>query len=237
MLKIAVCDDEEYMTDKVEACVLKFGAERHIELKVYKFYNGAALVNSEVGFDLVFLDIKMQAPDGLETGRMLKERDMNLPIVYITSFADESLRAHKVHAFDFVVKPFEYEDIEAVLRDFKRIDKKTGDDFIQLRTGSGGELIQNTCNIVYFEYKTQRNIIMKTTEGEVPIKGNLNDIYGKLDRAQFAYSHKGYIVNLMQVKSISKGLDRVDLKDGGNIPLSYKKRLEFKEALHRFMRV
>lgn len=237
MLKIAVCDDEEYMTDKVEACVLKFGAERHIELKVYKFYNGAALVNSEVGFDLVFLDIKMQAPDGLETGRMLKERDMTLPIVYITSFADESMRAHKVHAFDFVVKPFEYEDIEAVLRDFKRLDKKTGDDFIQLRTGAGDELIQNTYKIVYFEYKAQRNIIMKTIDGEIPIKGNLNDIYEKLDHAQFTYTHKGYIVNLMQVKSIAKGLERVDLKNGDNIPLSYKKRLEFKEALHRFMRV
>lgn len=237
MLKIAVCDDEEYMVDKIESCVLRFGADRHIEFKVYKFYSGEALANSEVEFDLVFLDIKMQGLDGLETGELLKERNMTTPIVYITSYADESLRAHKVHAFDFVVKPFEYEDIEAVLRDFKRLDKKICSDFIQVRTDSGDELIQNADEILYFEYKGQRNIIMKTLDGEVSIRGNLYEIYEKLDRSQFTYTHKGYIVNLMQVKSIAKGLDKVYLKSGDDVPLSYKKRLEFKESLHNFMRV
>lgn len=237
MLKVAICDDEEYMVDKIESCVLRFGVDKHIEFKVYKFYNGEALANSEVEFDLVFLDIKMQGLDGLEVGKLLKERDMTIPIVYITSFADESQRAHKVHAFDFVVKPFEYESIEVVLRDFKKLDKKTRDDFIQVRTESGDELIQNVDEILYFEYKGQRNIIIKTLDEEIPIKGNLYEIYEKLDQSQFTYTHKGYIVNLMQVKSIAKGLDKVYLKNGGDIPLSYKKRLEFKESLHTFMRV
>ncbi|MCH5347964.1 MAG: response regulator transcription factor [Oscillospiraceae bacterium] len=237
MLKIAICDDEEYIVDKIESCVLRFGIDKHIEFKVYKFYNGEALVNSDVKFNLVFLDIKMHGLDGLEVGKLLKERDMTIPIVYITSFADESQRAHRVHAFDFVVKPFEYENIEVVLRDFKKLDKKTRDDFIQVRTGSGDELIQNTDEILYFEYKGQRNIIIKTFDEEIPIKGNLYEIYDKLDKSQFTYTHKGYIVNLMQVKSIAKGLDKVYLKDGSDIPLSYKKRIEFKESLHNFMRV
>lgn len=237
MLKVAICDDEEYMVDKIESCVLKYGINKHIEFKVYKFYNGEALANSEIEFDLVFLDIKMQGLDGLEVGKLLKKRDMTIPIVYITSFADESQRAHKVHAFDFVVKPFEYEDIESVLRDFKRLDKKICNDFIQVRTDTGDELIQNVDEILYFEYKGQRNIIMKTLNDEISIKGNLYEIYEKLDQLQFSYTHKGYIVNLMQVRSIAKGLDKVYFKSGDDVPLSYKKRLEFKESLHNFMRV
>lgn len=237
MLKVAICDDEEYMVDKIESCVLKYGIDKHIEFKVYKFYNGEALANSEIEFDLVFPDIKMQGLNGLEVGKLLKKRDMTIPIVYITSFADESQRAHKVHAFDFVVKPFVYEDIESVLRDFRRLDKKICNDFIQLRTDTGDELIQNVDEILYFEYKGQRNIIMKTLNEETPIRGNLYDIYEKLDPLQFTYTHKGYIVNLMQVKSIAKGLDKVYFKSGDDVPLSYKKRLEFKESLHNFMRV
>ena len=237
MIKVAVCDDEAYMVDKIESYVLKFGVDKHIEFKIYKFYNGEALVNSKVEFDLVFLDIKMQELDGLETGKLLKERNMSVPIVYITSFADESHRAHKVHAFDFVVKPFGFEDIEAVLHDFKKLDKKISDDFIKVRADTGDELIQNVDEILYFEYKGQRNIIMKTLDDEVLIKGNLYEIYEKLDQLQFTYTHKGFIVNLMQVRSISKGLDKVYLKNGEEVPLSYKKRLEFKECLHKFMRV
>lgn len=237
MIRVAVCDDEEYMVDRIESYVLKFGADKHIGFKIYKFYNGEALANSEIEFDLVFLDIKMQGLDGLETGKLLKERNMAVPIVYITSFADESNRAHKVHAFDFIVKPFGYEDIETVLHDFKKLDKKISNDFIKVRADTGDELIQDIDEILYFEYKGQRHIIMKTLNDEILIKGNLYEIYEKLDRLQFAYTHKGFIVNLMQVRSISKGLDKVCLKNGVEVPLSYKKRLEFKENLHKFMRV
>ncbi len=237
MIKVAVCDDDEYMVDKIGSYVLKFGVDKQIEFRIYKFYNGEALANSEIEFDLVFLDIKMQELDGLEAGKLLKERNMAVPIVYITSFADESDRAHKVHAFDFIVKPFKYEDIEAVLRDFKKLDKKISYDFIKVRADTGDEIIQNIDEIIYFEYKGQRNIIMKTINDEIHIKGNLYEIYEKLDRMQFTYTHKGFIVNLMQVRSISKGLDKVYFKNGGEVPLAYKKRLEFKENLHKFMRV
>ena len=80
-------------------------------------------------------------------------------------------------------------------------------------------------------------ILNITLNNDILIKGNLYEIYEKLDRLQFTYTHKGFIVNLMQVKSISKGLDKVCLKNGVEVPLSYKKRLEFKENLHKFMRV
>ncbi len=237
MLRVAVCDDEEYIVDRIEAFIVRFGEEKHIDFKIYKFYNGKALINSDVKFDLVFLDIQMQGIDGLQAGKIIKERNMSVPIVYITGFADESQRAHKVHAFDFIVKPFEYEDIETVLHDFKKLDKRICDDYIQVRTSSGDKLIQNVDEILYFEYKGQRTIEMNTFNETIEIKGNFFEIFEKLDQTQFAYTHKGYIVNLMQVKSISKGFDKVNLKSGKDIPLSYKKRIEFNEKLHKFMRV
>ncbi len=237
MLKAAICDDEEYIVEKAVAYILQYGEERHIDFKIYKFNNGEALINSDVKFDIVFLDIQMQGLDGLQTGKIIKERDMAVQVVYITSFADESLRAHKIHAFDFIVKPFEYQDIEAVLNDFKRLDKKLCNDFIRVRLSSGDELIQNADEIIYLEYKGSRTIEMNTVNGVIEIKGNLFEIFEKLDVTQFAHTHKGFIVNLMWVKSIEKGYCNVNLKDGSSIPLSYKKRIEFKEKLHKFMRV
>lgn len=34
MIKVAVCDDEAYMVDKIESYVLKFGVDKHIEFKI-----------------------------------------------------------------------------------------------------------------------------------------------------------------------------------------------------------
>ncbi|MCH5193365.1 MAG: response regulator transcription factor [Oscillospiraceae bacterium] len=237
MLKIAICDDEMYMVDKIEMFILKYENDNNLDFQIDKYYNGMDLLNSDKGYDLVFLDIQMEKMDGIMTGKLIKDHNMSTPIVYITSFADESQRAHKVHAFDFVVKPFEYSEIEEVMRDFCKLSNKTKESFIQLRTESGDELIQNTDKIIYFEYDKQRTIIMKTVDSEIMIKGILYEILEKLDRVQFAQPHKAYILNLMYVQSIEKGNNNVILKNKKKIPLSQKKRIEFREKLHKFMRV
>lgn len=237
MLKIAVCDDEMYMVDKIEMYILKYGKDNNLDFQIDKFYNGMDLLNSDKEFNLVFLDIQMDEMDGIMTGKLIKSRNMSTPIVYITSFADESQRAHKVHAFDFVIKPFGYCEIEEVMRDFCKLSNKTKESFIQLKTESGDELIQNTDKIIYFEYDNQRTIIMKTVDSEMKIKGALYEIFEKLDQVQFAQPHKAYILNLMYVQSIEKGNINVVLKNNKKIPLSQKKRIEFREKLHKFMRV
>lgn len=43
---------------------------------------------------------------------------MNVPIVYITSYIDYWRRAYKVHAFDFITKPFKPEDLYKVMKDY-----------------------------------------------------------------------------------------------------------------------
>ena len=69
-------------------------------------------------FNIIFLDIEMQRSNGIEVALQIRRMDMNVPIVYITSYIDYWRRAYKVHAFDFIIKPFKSEELHKVMRDY-----------------------------------------------------------------------------------------------------------------------
>ena len=55
MFCAAICDDEVYIADKIEKCVMQFGNENNVDFRTVKFYDGKTLINSDIKFDLIFL--------------------------------------------------------------------------------------------------------------------------------------------------------------------------------------
>lgn len=234
MFCAAICDDEVYIADKIEKCVMQFGNENNVDFRTVKFYDGKTLINSDIKFDLIFLDIQMDGIDGIETAKRIREKNMNIPIIYITSYSDYSMRAHKVHAFDFIEKPFDYFHIEAVLKDFLRLSTAKTVNFVQFITDDG-EITQNADNILYFAYCEQRKIIMYTPEKPVYLRGSISDINTSIDSMQFYMTHRNFIVNLKYVKTIVKNDYTIRMTNGDIVPLSQRKRLDFKKCLHEYM--
>src|SRR5438105_5942593 len=66
----------------------------------------------------VILDVRMPGLSGLDLQRALAERQISLPIVFITGHGDipTSVRAMKAGAVDFLPKPFHDEDLLAAVR-------------------------------------------------------------------------------------------------------------------------
>jgi DNA-binding NtrC family response regulator len=65
----------------------------------------------EDNIDVVFLDVRMPGPGGIDVLRKMKEKRPNLPVVIMTAFSDSdtAIEAMKEGAFDYLVKPF-YDD-------------------------------------------------------------------------------------------------------------------------------
>jgi urea transport system substrate-binding protein len=68
--------------------------------------------------DLILLDMKMPVMDGWEFCRALEGRDTRPPIVVLTAAPDPAGRAAEVHVEGWLGKPFEYADLEAIVRKF-----------------------------------------------------------------------------------------------------------------------
>ena len=72
--------------------------------------------------DLILMDIELPLLDGYEATRRIKTDPAmrNIPIIIVTSYAliDEENKARAAGCDDFVRKPFELDDLEAVIRSY-----------------------------------------------------------------------------------------------------------------------
>ena len=68
MIKFAICDDEPQMAQEIADQLAGYMKETG-GYSVECFSSGYALLKSPDEFDVIFLDIQMEHPDGMETAR------------------------------------------------------------------------------------------------------------------------------------------------------------------------
>lgn len=238
MIHIAVCDDESEVIEKINDSVTRFLTDNKHSFTIEKYYSGESLIESKKKYDLIFLDIEMKELNGIETAQAIRSEDVDVKIVYITSYTDYWRRAYKVHAFDFISKPFSDEDIHNVLKDFLRIYNAENEKTVELKTADGAAVLK-TKDILYFyiKDKEKRKVIVNTSHGEYVSTESLKEIYERLDSEEFYKAHKSCIVNLRYVQSMGKnnGGDII-MTNGTNIPLAIKKQKEFLYLLSKQLR-
>ena len=238
MIRIAVCDDEPEVVEKINDSITCFRSDNKSDFTVEKYYSGESLVKSKKKSDLVFLDIEMKELDGIETAQEIRSEDVDVKIVYITSYTDYWKRAYKVHAFDFISKPFSDEEIHNVLKDFLKFYNAENEKTVELRTADGAAVLK-VKDILYFyiKDKEKRKVIVNTNHGEYVSTESLREIYEKLNSEEFYKAHKSCIVNLRYVQSVTKNNGgNITMTDGTSIPLAIKKQNEFLYLLSKQLR-
>ena len=93
-MKIAVCDDEQHDLDLLCALIHQYNSA----FDLTAFHRADALLDAFQAdfFDLVFLDIEMEAPNGFEAAELLMSRPEKPLIVFVTNSSAYTLRGYGV---------------------------------------------------------------------------------------------------------------------------------------------
>jgi len=131
---LVVADDDETVRN-----LLTMQAERG-GFTVQSAENGAEaldLVNDDT--DVVLLDLQMPVLDGFGALERLAQEHPGLPAVVLTSVdeASDAVRAMKLGALDYLTKPFDPEELLAILRNARRLRAAERENE-QLREAIGG---------------------------------------------------------------------------------------------------
>ncbi|MBL7178999.1 MAG: sigma-54-dependent Fis family transcriptional regulator [Desulfobacterales bacterium] len=114
--RILVVDDEAAMREALKDWLMEDG----YEVGLAESGKDAIAMAVEKSWDVILLDLKMPGMDGVETLRRLKgkEVDTDAEILMMTAYAsvDTAVQAMKEGAFDYLVKPFDPEEIEMQIR-------------------------------------------------------------------------------------------------------------------------
>ncbi len=114
MPSVLVVDDEAAIRESLKDWLMEDGYR--VTLAV-DGANAVSLVEAH-SYDVILLDLKMPGMDGLETMRRIKEISPDAEVLMMTAYAsvDTAVQAMKEGAFDYLVKPFDPDEVELQIK-------------------------------------------------------------------------------------------------------------------------
>ena len=231
MIRIAVVEDEEKALEELLGLLERYQKEKQ-EIFDIKTYKNAVifLTNYQPNYDLIFMDIQMPYMDGMQAAARLRELDTETCLIFVTNLANMAVKGYEVSAFDFVVKPVQYNVLFAKMNRTLDYLMKSKNQKIQIQSAGVRRLIQIS-DIIYVEVSNHQ-LVYHTENGDYEVYGTMAKTRSQLEQYGFSLCNNCYLVNLHYVKNVEKYLVVVKDKE---LQISHPKKKTFMEALNNFI--
>ncbi len=240
MFEIAICDDNVNDLHNTEKILQGFLSEQKIDCNVRGFLSANELLDSAKRIDIGILDIVMGERNGIDLGRMLKEKFPNIRLIYTTSYEQFVMQAiNDVHAYSYMCKPLNGEMLQKQLMDLlnefpERTFEKEFYHVIDHEHKEHAVIKLQLKDILYFEYiKRQRKVSIILEAETYEYECAFENVVEEFEQYDFAINCRGYLVNLNHVVRI-KGYS-VFLDNGAELSISQRRITGFRERLNMFL--
>ncbi len=245
MIKIGIIDDEKHCTETLSIHLSDLD-----EIEIVFITNDSTKARPLIEKhqpQIVFLDIEMPSLNGFEVLEQLET--IPCKVVFTTAYNQYAIKALKMNALDYLLKPVTANDLEETIQKFKASEMKVSKeqvalvhqfvngkvpDTLALSTQQGLIFIKIE-NISYLEADgSYTHIVMSDRSRHLASKplSNFDDILQ--DNPLFFRAQKSFIINLKHIRHYLRGEGGdIIMEDGKNIALSRNKKQEFLAFFHR----
>jgi len=171
-------------------------------------------------YDLVFMDIKLA--DGLSFD-IFKQVDIQTPVIFVTAYNDYGITAFKNNGIDYILKPFDREELEQALTKFRKFTShnETSIDNNQLTQLiaqiSGGNKLYKKSFLVHFRdklipieaasisyfYTANEIVYAYLTDGHTYVMDfTIDALMKQLDPDAFFKANRQFIVNRKAITEV-----------------------------------
>ncbi len=216
-MKIAIVDDNKPDLKLLGDFAAEYCRENRVDYELAAAAGGGAFLHGFCAgrYDLVFLDIFMQGMDGMEVAQKIRETDGDVLIVFTTTSSSYAVKSYRVRAFDYLVKPFSYEQFcQTMCLCDKALAKKRH--YIEIKEG---RVIRKVLleDIIYTDYANHYIYVHTKTEVVKSYLSFADFSPMLLSFPQFLCCYRNCIVNLDHVLMLK---DRdFEMTDGVRVPI------------------
>lgn len=230
MINFIICDDNEKVVTDIKTIISNYMMKNNLEYKTHLFYDYdntfMHFINKPLPFKIYILDIETPSRSGIDVARIIRDKDVDSVIIFITGHEELGLTLLKneIMFLSFINKFDNYENrlISSIKKGIRILQRKN-----ILRFEERGNIYTIDMNdILYITRDSiERKCIIRTSYAEIKTYKPLNYIITLLDD-RFIKTHRACIVNREKVAKINKVKKEILFDDGTIINLlsdKYKK--------------
>ena len=244
-MKAIIIDDERKGRETLQKMLEKYGTDVEICATASNIHDGYILICDHRP-DVVFLDVEM--PNGTGFELLEKFDEVSFEVVFTTAYDSYALKAIKVHALDYLLKPIDLDELAQTLENIRRAmqAKPTVNRYSEFLTArklefTGKIPLSVKEGIVYI---TVSEIIRVESDGGYSTfytgdgkfyvtSRNLKEYEDMLPVKEFFRIHKSHLINMKRVKKFLR-VDGyyVEMEDGSTVEISRRKKDEFLQLMN-----
>lgn len=190
--------------------------------------------------DLVYLDIEMPGNSGLDLLDFFDEEDITFSIIFTTAYSHYAIKAFKLSAIDYLLKPIEQEELVAAFDRFKNAKSREYKQYSLLKENLRNSTSQKIAvpsgnsfhfiefdDIHYLKAEGSYTQIHFTDGTRLIVSRTLKNFEETIDdEHQFFRCHKSYLVRSKYILGYNKSDAQLQLTNDVTIPISPDKTNE-----------
>ena len=226
MYEIFICDDDAAFAAELSSMLSRAFEKRGDQCHVTLYPDPARVLSAlkrGARCDLLFQDILFGEERGIRFGKLLREQNWDIDLVFVTSSQQYAVAGYDAQPLHFLLKPLEEERLAEVL---DRFLARRAVNILSLATPQGTARLPLSdvqarlplSDVLFFEVYNHVVELRRRDGSESSWRGSLQVLERQLPAGRFVRIHRSYLVNLEHIAVI--GRDRLRLSSGDIIPMS-----------------
>lgn len=223
--RVVIIEDNDKHAKELCRLIEKYYPGLNIMAICADFSSAVSAINN-YNPNLIFLDVELK---GDKTGYDVANAIQHPGFQFIvTSAKDSGIKAVKVGAKEYLLKPFNEDEFVAAINNWqKRLNPEKGKALIFLPVLNGLMRKFNFNEIIRFESKRDHSILISQNvdDNSIIISWGLSDLLNQIKSKGFnslLQTHRQHVVNLHHIQGINKSGSQITMVNNDRIPVSSK---------------
>ena len=216
--RVIIVEDETAAVVNLRSMLLNIDPNIEIIATLESVEEAVDFFSSKVEADIVFMDIHLADGDSF---RIFRSVDIDIPIIFTTAYDQYALQAFKVNSIDYLLKPFQEEELRHSLEKLERLktneptEVATATPLIQHNEVTNNllqtmlvrykdRIIPISMEEVAYFYTFSERVTLTTHDGVTyPVDKTLESLSQQLSSKLFFRANRQFIVSRRAVKDVS----------------------------------
>ncbi len=247
MISAILIDDEKNALEVLKWQLLTYCSQVHVSACCTSADEGISAIR-QYQPQLVFLDIEMPKKNGFEVLHSFP--DPFFDVIFTTAYNQFALKAFRVAALDYLLKPIDAEDLVAAVKRFEKsaIPRQFKQQFgmlvqqygqvtplplkLSFTTAQAIHFIE-PASIIYCESNSNYTTLHFSDKSKMVVSKTLKEVEEMLVPYDFYRVHHSFLINKNQVHLYLKADGGcIEMSEGSQVPVSRQRKEDVMRVLH-----